>query len=356
MLEERSSAELSAEPGHSTPLPDVEAAERGEDDPQNQGHRNGEDQSQDLVDHVLAELKQSVAADPDLVEGVGELGLRDHILEPQLEQEEAQPSRGAGARGPRGEPPSPGTRAPAPAPPAPGPVRPGPHLQVGVQPVWIAVQLVLRALLRVGQRGAAAPREVVVVVHEDAGVHFLRLQPHGAAAAARLRPGPAPSAAAAPPGRAGAERGCPGHAPRAAPAAGALPGPTGPQGPAGRARGGRPPAAPCPQLGSRSVGADLARLRWVSPSVCGARLSPQAPARLEFVSACGIATTGAAETKSGGDCALGHAGPCLCPSAAVGEKGKEGGRRGGSPLPTEVPVPGSTGPSHSTGIYLTRAA
>lgn len=62
----------------------MQAAERGEDDPHNQGQRYGEDQSQDLVDHVLAELKQSVAADPDLIEGVGELGLRDHILEPQL--------------------------------------------------------------------------------------------------------------------------------------------------------------------------------------------------------------------------------------------------------------------------------
>lgn len=293
----------------------MEAAERREDDPHNQGQRDGEDQSQHLVDHVLAELKQSVAADPHLVEGVGELGLRDHILEPQLEQEEALPSRGAGERGARRGPPWPRIPVPAPAPPASGPARPGPHLQVGVQPVGVAVQLVLRALLRLRQRGAAAPREVVVVVHKDAGVHLLRLQPHGAAAAARLRPGPAPSAAAAPPGRAGAERGCPGHAP--GPAAGALQ----------SLRGPRP--------------AGLPRPRSVSPIACGARLA--------FVSLCGIAAAGSRNKKRRALCS----GTCrpLCRGI-----GKEGGRRGESSLPTEVPLSGPTGLSHSSGIYLTCAA
>lgn len=50
--------------------PDVQAAERREDDPHNQGQGYGKDQGQEFVDHVLAELKESVAADPDFVEGV----------------------------------------------------------------------------------------------------------------------------------------------------------------------------------------------------------------------------------------------------------------------------------------------
>lgn len=53
-----------------THSPDVQAAERREDDPHNQGQGYGKDQGQELVDHVLAELKESVAADPDFVEGV----------------------------------------------------------------------------------------------------------------------------------------------------------------------------------------------------------------------------------------------------------------------------------------------
>lgn len=132
--------------------PDVQAAERREHDPGHQGQRHGEQQAEQLVEHVLAELEERVAADPHLVEGVGQLGLGDHVLEAQL--------------------------------------------QVGVEPVGVPVLLVLRVLLRLGQRGAA--RREVVVVHEDAGVRLLRLQPHGAAA----RPGPAlpcPAPAAAAP-------------------------------------------------------------------------------------------------------------------------------------------------------------
>lgn len=71
--------------------PDVQAAEHREEDPHEHGQRYGKDQSQELVDQVLAELKEGVAADPDFVEGVGQLGLRDHILEAHLEEDAAQP-------------------------------------------------------------------------------------------------------------------------------------------------------------------------------------------------------------------------------------------------------------------------
>lgn len=49
----------------------MQTAEHGEEDPHHQGQRYGQDQRQEPVDQVLAELKESVAADPDFVEGVG---------------------------------------------------------------------------------------------------------------------------------------------------------------------------------------------------------------------------------------------------------------------------------------------
>lgn len=97
-------------PAPLTHSPDVQAAEHREDDPQHQGQRDGEQQAQQLVQHVLAELEQRVAADPHLVEGVGELGLGDHVLEAQLEERTA---------------PTAVSRRPAPAPPPPPP-RPAP--------------------------------------------------------------------------------------------------------------------------------------------------------------------------------------------------------------------------------------
>lgn len=72
MLQEESPAELPAEPtGSRAPLPDVQAAEHREDDAHGQGQRYGKDQRQQLVEQVLAELEESVAAHPHFVEGVG---------------------------------------------------------------------------------------------------------------------------------------------------------------------------------------------------------------------------------------------------------------------------------------------
>lgn len=84
------------------------------------------------------------------------------------------------------------------------PHRPARHLEVGVQPAGVPLQPVLRALLPFGQLGAA--RREVVVVHEDAGVRLLRLQPHGAARRCPAPALPRPPPPAPRPRRAGAER------------------------------------------------------------------------------------------------------------------------------------------------------
>lgn len=109
----------------------MQAAEGGEENPRSEGQGDGQEHGQELVDHVLADLEEGMAADPHLVEGVRGLGLRDHVLEVQLRAARGgaelsltlrprsrEPARGREGgqtgRARRGAPPSPGVKVDAP--------------------------------------------------------------------------------------------------------------------------------------------------------------------------------------------------------------------------------------------------
>lgn len=232
-----------AHPGRPS-SPDVQAAERGEEDPRREGQRDRQEQGQELVNHVLADLKEGMAADPDFVEGVRGHWLCDHVLEAHLRETREGglgwmplppgalgnlPKSSRLRRRPRGRCiPGPGPRDEgaawgigAPAPPKPGrglgpvtarpqlPTPPGLHREAGVEPVGVPIPARVCELLGVGVVDAAVAA-VGVVVHEELDVRLLGLQPHrsarctgrggcGPAGAARLRlRGARPAFAAAP--------------------------------------------------------------------------------------------------------------------------------------------------------------
>lgn len=103
--------------------PDVQTAEGGKENPRGKGQGDGQEQGQELVNHEFADLEEGMAADPHVVEGVRGLGLRDHVLEVQLRDGDAELSpnlrpgtpepqgggSGTGGLG-RGAPPSPGAK------------------------------------------------------------------------------------------------------------------------------------------------------------------------------------------------------------------------------------------------------
>lgn len=124
----------------------MQTAESGKEKSRREGQGDGQEHRQELVENVLADFKESVAADPDFIKGVRGGRFGDHILEA--------------------------------------------HLELRVEPVRIPVGARLHELLGVRIVDAAVPA-VGVVVHEELHVRLLGLQPHrGArgteAAAARL--------------------------------------------------------------------------------------------------------------------------------------------------------------------------
>lgn len=64
--------------------PDMQTAEGGKENPRSEGQRNGQEHCQELVDHVFADFKEGMAANPHFVKGVRGHGLCDHILEAHL--------------------------------------------------------------------------------------------------------------------------------------------------------------------------------------------------------------------------------------------------------------------------------
>lgn len=70
----------------------MQATEHSKENPCNQCQGNGKDKCEELIYQILAELKESMAADPDFIEGVSGCRLRYHVLKPQLEQRETSMS------------------------------------------------------------------------------------------------------------------------------------------------------------------------------------------------------------------------------------------------------------------------
>lgn len=72
--------------GVSTPFsPDVQTAESGKEKPRCEGQGDGQEHRQELVENVLADFKESMAADPDFIKGVCGGRFGDHILEAHLQ-------------------------------------------------------------------------------------------------------------------------------------------------------------------------------------------------------------------------------------------------------------------------------
>lgn len=114
----------------------MQTAEGGKENPRSEGQRDGQEHCQELVDHVFADFKEGMAANPHFVKGVRGHGLCDHILEA--------------------------------------------HLEMRVEPVGIPIRARVRELLGVAVVDAAVAA-VGVVVHEELDVCLLGLQSHGGA-------------------------------------------------------------------------------------------------------------------------------------------------------------------------------
>lgn len=63
----------------------MQAAEGSKQDTRHEGQGDGQKHRQELVEHVFADFKEGMAADPHSVEGVCRLRLCNQILEAQLE-------------------------------------------------------------------------------------------------------------------------------------------------------------------------------------------------------------------------------------------------------------------------------
>lgn len=63
----------------------MQTAEGSKKDTGEEGQGDGQKHRQELVDHVFADLKEGMAADPHFVKGMCGLGLCDQILEAELE-------------------------------------------------------------------------------------------------------------------------------------------------------------------------------------------------------------------------------------------------------------------------------
>lgn len=76
----------------STPLcpfsPDVQTAEGGKENSCSKGQGDSQEHCQELVNHIFADFKEGMAADPHFVKGVRRQGLRDHIFEAHLREKQ----------------------------------------------------------------------------------------------------------------------------------------------------------------------------------------------------------------------------------------------------------------------------
>lgn len=69
--------------------PDVQTAEDGKENSRSESQGDGQEHRQELVDHVFADFKESVAADPHFVKRVCRHGLCNHILESHLRRQDS---------------------------------------------------------------------------------------------------------------------------------------------------------------------------------------------------------------------------------------------------------------------------
>lgn len=78
----------------STPVcpfsPDVQTAEGGKENSCSEGHGDSQEQGQELVDHVFADFKEGMAANPHFVKGVRRHRLCNHILEAHLQRQDTR--------------------------------------------------------------------------------------------------------------------------------------------------------------------------------------------------------------------------------------------------------------------------
>lgn len=65
--------------------PDVQTAEDGKENSCSEGHGDSQEKCQELVDHVFADFKEGMAANPHFVKGVCSHRLCNHILEAHLQ-------------------------------------------------------------------------------------------------------------------------------------------------------------------------------------------------------------------------------------------------------------------------------
>lgn len=111
----------------------MQTAECGKENSRSESQGNSQEHRQELVDHVFAHFKESMAADPHFVKGVRRHWLCNHILES--------------------------------------------HLEMRIEPVGISVAAWVHKLVRVCVIDAAVAA-VGVVVHEELDIRLLGLQPH----------------------------------------------------------------------------------------------------------------------------------------------------------------------------------
>lgn len=122
----------------------MQTAEGGKENSRNEGQGDSKEHRQELVNHVFADFKERMAADPHFVKGVRRHRLCDHILEA--------------------------------------------HLEMRVEPMGIPVEARVRKLLGVGVVDAAMAA-VGFVVQEELHVRLLGLQPHRGARCAAAAAG-----------------------------------------------------------------------------------------------------------------------------------------------------------------------
>ena len=69
--------------------PDVQTAEGGKENSRSKGQGDSQEHCQELVNHVFADFKEGMTADPHFVQGVRRLGLCDHVLEAHLRRQDS---------------------------------------------------------------------------------------------------------------------------------------------------------------------------------------------------------------------------------------------------------------------------
>lgn len=67
----------------------MQTAEGGKENSRNEGQGDSKEHRQELVNHVFADFKERMAADPHFVKGVRRHRLCDHILEAHLRRQDS---------------------------------------------------------------------------------------------------------------------------------------------------------------------------------------------------------------------------------------------------------------------------